>query len=128
MESSEEVVEIKDTFLKAKYLVPLIVLSLAQVCNNGFYYTVQYSIDDYGYRFELNMLVIGCLEFGSCFFTNFFCHKMKRKLWIIVLMILSGTLGVCVQFSNSQIGDLVLIGVSRLFNTVAFALFSLISA
>lgn len=53
---------------------------------------------------------------------------MKRKLWIIVLMMLSGGLGVCVQFSPSQLGDIILIGISRLFNTVAFALFSLISA
>ena len=36
-------------------------LSLAQICNNGFYYTIQFSIDDYGYRFETNMLVIGCI-------------------------------------------------------------------
>lgn len=43
-------------------------------------------------------------------------------------MIISGTLGICVQFADSQIGDLILIGSSRLFNTVAFALFSLISA
>jgi hypothetical protein len=126
--STEEAAQIKDTFLKAQYLVPLVVLSLAQACNNGFYYTVQYSLDDYGYRFEVNMLVIGCLEFLSCFFTNFFCHRMKRRLWIVVLMLLSGAFGVCVEFSNSQAGDLVLIGCSRLLNTVAFALFSLISA
>jgi hypothetical protein len=122
--STEEAAQIKDTFLKAQYLVPLVVLSLAQACNNGFYYTVQYSLDDYGYRFEVNMLVIGCLEFLSCFFTNFFCHRMKRRLWIVVLMLLSGAFGVCVEFSNSQAGDLVLIGCSRLLNTVAFALFS----
>lgn len=61
VESTEEVAEIKDTFLKAKYLIPLVILSLAQAFNNGFYYTVQYSLNDYGYRFEVNMLVIGCL-------------------------------------------------------------------
>lgn len=53
---------------------------------------------------------------------------MKRRFWIVVLMILSGVFGVCVQFSDSQAVDLVLIGISRLFNTVGFALFSLISA
>jgi len=74
------------------------------------------------------MLVIGCLEFCSCFFTNFFCHRMKRKFWIIVLMILSGGFGILVEFSDNQIVDLLLIGVSRLFNTVGFALFSLISS
>lgn len=50
-ESQEEHVEIQDTFLKIKYLVPLIVLSFAQICNNGFYYTIQFSLNDYGYRF-----------------------------------------------------------------------------
>ena len=74
------------------------------------------------------MLVIGCLEFMSCFFTNFFCHKMKRKTWIVILMILSGILGVCIEFSKMEIADLVLIGFSRLFNTVGFALFSLITS
>lgn len=53
---------------------------------------------------------------------------MKRKFWIILLMLISGTLGICVQFSKTQFGDIILIGISRLFNTVAFALFSLISA
>lgn len=50
-ESHEEKVEIQDTFLKLKYLVPLIILSFAQICNNGFYYTIQFSLNDYGYRF-----------------------------------------------------------------------------
>lgn len=43
-------------------------------------------------------------------------------------MILSGVFGVCVEFIDSEIGDLIMIGISRLFNTVGFALFSLISA
>lgn len=118
----------QETLAKWEYLLPLIVLSVAQACNNGFYYTIQYSIDDYGYRFEVNMLVIGCLEFFSCFFTNFFCHKMKRRFWIVVLMILSGIFGILVQFSQSRFMDIALIGTSRLFNTVGFALFSLISS
>jgi hypothetical protein len=53
---------------------------------------------------------------------------MKRKLWIIVLMLLSGVFGILVQFSDNKNVDLLLIGASRLFNTVGFALFSLISA
>jgi hypothetical protein len=53
---------------------------------------------------------------------------MKRRFWIVVLMILSGILGVCVEFTDSQVGALLLIGGSRLLNTVGFALFSLISA
>lgn len=118
----------KDTFLKPKYLLPLIILSFAQACNNGFYYTIQYSVDDYGYRFEINMLVIGCLEFCSCFFTNFFCHQMKRKFWIVVLMLLSGVFGLLVEVTDNQLTDIIFLGISRLFNTVGFALFGLISS
>jgi len=43
-------------------------------------------------------------------------------------MIISGMLGISVQFSQSKTVDLVLIGGSRLFNTVGFALFSLITS
>lgn len=103
-------------------------MSFAQACNNGFYYTIQYSVDDYGYRFEINMLVIGCLEFVSCFFTNFFCHKMKRKMWIVILMILSGSFGLLVEITDNQLVDIIFLGISRLFNTVGFALFGLISS
>jgi hypothetical protein len=53
---------------------------------------------------------------------------MKRKLWIVILMILSGSFGILVEFTDSQIADLLLIGAGRLFNTVGFALFSLISS
>jgi hypothetical protein len=53
---------------------------------------------------------------------------MKRKTWIVILMIISGALGICVQFSNSKIADIILIGCSRLFNTVGFAFFSLITS
>ena len=118
----------KDTFFKARYLLPLIVLSVAQACNNGFYYTIQYSVDDYGYRFETNMLVIGSLEFVSCFFTNFFCSKMKRKMWIVVLMLLSGGFGLLVEVTDDKFTDIVFLGISRVFNTVGFALFGLISS
>lgn len=52
---------IRDTFLKRKFLIPLIVLSFAQICNNGLYYATQYSITELGERFEVNMLIIGVL-------------------------------------------------------------------
>ena len=73
------------------------------------------------------MLVIGCLELGSCIFTNFFCDKMLRKTWIIIFMVSSGAFGVLIQVTGvASIFELILLGGSRLFNTVAFALFSLI--
>lgn len=73
------------------------------------------------------MLVIGCLELGSCLVTNFYCDKMMRKRWIIIFMCLSGAMGVLIQLvSPGQILEIVMLGVSRVFNTVAFALFSLI--
>lgn len=53
---------------------------------------------------------------------------MKRKLWIVILMILSGVFGVLVQVTDNQFTDIVFLGISRLFNTVGFALFGLISS
>jgi hypothetical protein len=53
---------------------------------------------------------------------------MKRKFWIIVLMILSGGFGLLVQISGNKTLDIVFLSFSRLFNTVGFALFGLISS
>ena len=53
---------------------------------------------------------------------------MKRKLWIVILMLISGGCGIIIQFFDTEIVELSFIGVSRLSNTVAFSLFSLISA
>jgi hypothetical protein len=53
---------------------------------------------------------------------------MKRKFWIVLLMIASGCGGMLVQFTDNQVADLIFLGISRVFNTVAFGLFGLISA
>ena len=43
-------------------------------------------------------------------------------------MLLSGGFGLLVQVTNSKVGDIILLGISRLCNTVGFALFGLISS
>ena len=53
---------------------------------------------------------------------------MKRKFWIVILMILSGIFGLLVEVTDNQLTDIIFLGCSRLFNTVGFALFSLISS
>lgn len=74
------------------------------------------------------MLIIGMLELVGCLVTNFYCDRMYRKRWIIIFMILSGSVGLMIQFAKTKSEfELVLIAVSRLFNTFAFALFSLIT-
>ena len=49
-------------------------------------------------------------------------------MWIVILMILSGAFGLLVQITDNQLVDIIFLGVSRLFNTVGFALFGLISS
>jgi hypothetical protein len=104
------------------------VLSFAQVCNNGLYYATQYSITELGESFQFNMLIIGFLELGTCLAANYFCDKMQRKRWIMIMMALSGGIGLFIQFTTqkSEI-ELILIGISRIFNTFVFTLFSLIT-
>ena len=58
----EEQYKARDTILKWRFLLPVIVLSIGQICNNGMYYITQFSINQIGQTFELNMLLIGCLE------------------------------------------------------------------
>ena len=53
---------------------------------------------------------------------------MKRKFWIIILMLLSGAFGLLVEVTDNQLADIIFLGISRLFNTVGFTLFSLISS
>jgi len=89
---------ISDTVFKLRFFIPLIILSLAQICNNGMYYITQYSINQIGSTFEMNMLIIGALEFVAYFITNIYCHKMKRKRWLIFFMLLSGAIGILFQF------------------------------
>lgn len=73
------------------------------------------------------MLAIGTIELISCLVTNHYCKRMPRKLWIILVMCVSGAFGVLVQLTGAtEALELVFIGLSRLLNTVGFALFSLI--
>lgn len=74
------------------------------------------------------MLIIGTLEFISCLITNHYCDKMYRKRWIMIFMVLSGSVGLLIQFTTTKsYFEISLIGISRLFNTFGFALFSLIT-
>ena len=74
------------------------------------------------------MLIIGILEFVSCLVTNYYCDKMHRKRWIMIFMVLSGAIGLIMQFAVAKSEfETVLIAISRLFNTFGFALFSLIT-
>ena len=49
-------------------------------------------------------------------------------MWIVILMILSGSFGLLVEITDNQLVDIIFLGISRLFNTVGFALFGLISS
>jgi len=49
-------------------------------------------------------------------------------MWIVILMILSGGFGLLVEITDNQLVDIIFLGTSRLFNTVGFALFGLISS
>jgi hypothetical protein len=61
---------VRDTLLKSRFLIPLIILSFAQICNNGMYYITQYSVNQIGSTFQMNMLIIGALEFVAYFITS----------------------------------------------------------
>jgi hypothetical protein len=68
-EKSEEY-KVQDTLLKWKFLLPVIVLSIGQICNNGMYYITQFSINHIGESFEMNMLIIGALELVAYLITS----------------------------------------------------------
>jgi hypothetical protein len=53
--------KIQDTLLKWKFLLPLLILAFGQICNNGMYYITQYSFNQIGSTFQMNMLIIGIL-------------------------------------------------------------------
>ena len=127
---------ISDTIFKLRFFIPLIVLSIAQICNNGMYYITQFSITQIGSTFEMNMLIIGALEFVAYFITNIYCHKMKRKRWLIFFMLISSAIGILFQFvlrkedkqwDADRYIETVFIGISRLANTFCFGLYSLIT-
>jgi uncharacterized protein YjfI (DUF2170 family) len=74
------------------------------------------------------MLIIGGMELITCLIANYFCDKMYRKISIIILMIISGCVGIFIQFTSTKSGiELALVGISRICNTFAFTLFSLIT-
>lgn len=50
-QDEKEPEKITDTFTKSRFLIPLVVLSFAQICNNGLYYATQYSITQLGESF-----------------------------------------------------------------------------
>jgi predicted MFS family arabinose efflux permease len=85
-------------------------------------------MDDYGFRFETNMLVVGLLEFVSCILINFFCHRIQRRLCLMVLMFLSALFSLLVQTTDQRFLELSLIGGSRLFNSMGFAVFNLLTS
>lgn len=125
--------EVQDTLLKWKFLLPVIILSIGQICNNGMYYITQFSINYIGDTFEMNMLIIGGLELIAYIITStttpntdLFCQRMRRKLWLIVFLGLSGTIGILFQFvfknetsgwNPERIVETVFIAVSRLANS-----------
>lgn len=71
---------ISDTVFKLRFFIPLIILSLAQICNNGMYYITQYSINQIGSTFEMNMLIIGALEFVAYFITSTDAYDSRHLL------------------------------------------------
>lgn len=62
--------QVQDTLLKWKFLLPVIILSIGQICNNGMYYITQFSINYIGDTFEMNMLLIGGLELIAYIITS----------------------------------------------------------
>lgn len=90
-----------EVFRHWPYLKCIILISLFEITTNMFYYGTQYSMEDIGSNFGVNMLIIGCLEFVAYFSSSFFVHKLKRKRSMIILNLISG--GLCALFIFSAI-------------------------
>lgn len=104
-------------------MVPLVAISIGLFCNTGLICIIQFSLGDYGYGFQINMLVIGAAEFIGCLITNFFIVKLKRKPTIIISLFTTAALGIVDQFISSQPADLVIISLIRFLTLMNISLF-----
>lgn len=91
--------DIFNALTKWKFLKIIICMSIVESGENLCYYGIEYAINDIGYSFGVNNLVLGLTEIFVALVVGRYVTNMPRKLTIIVAYIVTPAITMLFAFS-----------------------------